>query len=186
MRGYKFFGRSWEKDCFEYSLFYKVVMKLNYILKPLIILTLVSDRLYTYYYRLIGVKVGKNSFIRRGTYINDPRAVVIGENCSIHGELKSRGGITICDNVELVQDVLLSTQSHNVESDLFESVYAPVYINSYSWIGPRAIILPGVVLSEGSVVGASSVITKPTKPWTVYAGIPGVEIKQRIPLKRDF
>ena len=39
--------------------------------------------------------------------------------------------------------------------------------------------MPGVTLGEGSVVGAGSVITKDTKPWTVYVGSPAKEVGER-------
>ena len=39
--------------------------------------------------------------------------------------------------------------------------------------------MPNVVLAEGSVVGANSVITKDTEPWTVYVGSPAKPIKKR-------
>ena len=186
MAEYKYKGRSWEVNNFKYSLRYRLLMKLNYMFYPLLNILLLTDRVYTRYYHLLGVKIGKGSIIRKGTYINDPRSVEIGINCSIHGELKSRGGIIIEDNVELVQDVMVSTQSHNVRSELFESKYSPVSIKSFSWIGPRAIILQGVELSEGTIIGAGSIITKSTSNWGIYAGIPAVKIGKRTPLKLEI
>ncbi len=39
--------------------------------------------------------------------------------------------------------------------------------------------MPGITLAEGSLVGAGSIITKDTKPWTVYIGNPARAISKR-------
>jgi acetyltransferase-like isoleucine patch superfamily enzyme len=46
-------------------------------------------------------------------------------------------------------------------------------------IGMNATILPGVILAEGCVIGAGSVVTKSTEPNAVYVGNPATKIKLR-------
>ena len=41
------------------------------------------------------------------------------------------------------------------------------------------VVLPGVTIAEGSVVGANSLVTKSTEPWTVYVGSAAKPIKKR-------
>jgi acetyltransferase-like isoleucine patch superfamily enzyme len=48
----------------------------------------------------------------------------------------------------------------------------PVRIGRNVWIGFEACVLPGVVIGEGSIVGARSVITENVPPFTVVAGNP--------------
>ena len=55
----------------------------------------------------------------------------------------------------------------------------PVIFKRYSTLGVNCTVLPGVTLGEGSIVGAGSVVTKDTEPWTVYAGSPAKPIKKR-------
>ena len=55
----------------------------------------------------------------------------------------------------------------------------PVIFKRYSTLGVNCTILPGVTLGEGSIVGAGSVVTKDTEPWTVYAGSPAKPIRIR-------
>jgi acetyltransferase-like isoleucine patch superfamily enzyme len=43
--------------------------------------------------------------------------------------------------------------------------------------------MPGVVLSEGTSVGAMSLVLKSTEPWGVYVGNPAKRLKDR---KRDL
>ena len=45
--------------------------------------------------------------------------------------------------------------------------------------GANITILPGVTLREGSVIGACSLVTKDTEPWTIYAGVPAKPIVKR-------
>jgi galactoside O-acetyltransferase len=39
--------------------------------------------------------------------------------------------------------------------------------------------MPGITIAEGSVIGACSLVTKNTEPWTIYAGVPARAIKVR-------
>jgi maltose O-acetyltransferase len=66
-----------------------------------------------------------------------------------------------------------------------ESRIAP-YVNSHkgsitiaadAWIGTGSVILPDVIIGEGAVVGANSVVTKSVAPYTVVGGIPARKIK---------
>jgi acetyltransferase-like isoleucine patch superfamily enzyme len=56
---------------------------------------------------------------------------------------------------------------------------APVILENFANVGTNAVIMPGVTLAEGSVVGACSLVTKSTEPWTIYTGIPAKPVKTR-------
>ncbi len=45
--------------------------------------------------------------------------------------------------------------------------------------GANVTILPNVILAEGSVIGACSLVTKDTEPWTIYIGIPAKPVRIR-------
>jgi acetyltransferase-like isoleucine patch superfamily enzyme len=55
----------------------------------------------------------------------------------------------------------------------------PIVFKRFSTLGVNCSVLPGVILGEGCIVGANSVITKDTEPWMIYAGIPARPIKSR-------
>jgi maltose O-acetyltransferase len=57
----------------------------------------------------------------------------------------------------------------------------PVVIGRASWIGARAIVLPGVTLGAACVVGAGAVVTKSWPDGSVIAGNPAREIDRRDP-----
>lgn len=180
----KFDGRSWNRDQLDYSYGQKILIKIATRLMPVATRLVVSNRLNTILWRCLGCQVGARSIVRTGTRINVPWKVQIGRDCLIHGDLKSRGGIYIGDGVEMVEDVLISSQSHNVDSELFESVYAPVTIGSNAWLGPRSIVLKGIEVGEGAVIAAGGVLTRNARPWGVYAGVPAVCRKNRAVLAR--
>lgn len=56
---------------------------------------------------------------------------------------------------------------------------AAVVIRRHSIVGACSIIFPGVVLEEGSSVGAMSMMTRSTEPWSIYFGIPARKVKDR-------
>lgn len=64
------------------------------------------------------------------------------------------------------------------------SVYrGKVLIKKDAFIGANATLLPGVVVAEGSVVGAGVTIAKATDPWGIYVGGKPQNIGQRDPVK---
>jgi len=58
-------------------------------------------------------------------------------------------------------------------------IIAPVIFEMFSSIGTNVVVLPGVILGVGSVVGACSLVTHSTEPWTIYYGIPARPVKMR-------
>ena len=101
----------------------------------------------------------------------------------------SAGGIQIKDFANISSRVCVyavsddfsgKTMSNPMIPEEYKKVsYAPVYIGKHVIIGTGSTILPGVVLEEGSVVGAMSLVKKAVPAWTMVAGIPAKKIKQR-------
>jgi dTDP-4-amino-4,6-dideoxy-D-glucose acyltransferase len=58
-------------------------------------------------------------------------------------------------------------------------IIAPVTFQMFASAGTNVVVLPGVTLAIGSVVGACSLVTKDTEPWTIYTGIPAKPTKAR-------
>jgi len=56
---------------------------------------------------------------------------------------------------------------------------APVVLEDFANVGTNAVIMPGVTLAQGTVIGACSLVTSSTEPWTVYTGIPARPRKAR-------
>jgi galactoside O-acetyltransferase len=57
--------------------------------------------------------------------------------------------------------------------------YSTVKFEKYAGCGVNCSIMPGVTLAEGSILGANSLLTKDTEPWTIYVGSPAKPVKIR-------
>lgn len=59
------------------------------------------------------------------------------------------------------------------------SVEKKVLIRKHGIVGAGSIVLPGVVVEEGSSIGSMSLCVKSTLPWSVNVGIPARKLKDR-------
>lgn len=133
------------------------------------------------FYALAGLKIGKGSRIHMGAKFFYPANIKIGED-SILGAgifLDGREKLTIGDHVDIASEVMIYNSEHDVNSEDFRAVSAPVEIGNYVFIGPRAIILPGVKIGRGAVVAAGAVVTKDVEEFAIVGGVPAVVIGER-------
>jgi len=141
-----------------------------------------------FFYRLFGMKIGQGSTLHMMGRIYDPRYIKIGKD-SIVGEkftldgrrqlANSLGGIVIGDHVDIASEVMIWSSQHDIRSSDFHATEDPITIEDYVFIGPRAIILPGIRLGKGAVVGAGAIVTKDVLPGEIVGGIPAKPIGQR-------
>ncbi len=54
-----------------------------------------------------------------------------------------------------------------------------VYIKRHCIIGTGSIVFPGVILAEGTSVGAMTLVRKSTEPWSIYIGNPAKRLTAR-------
>lgn len=54
-----------------------------------------------------------------------------------------------------------------------------VLVKKHGIIGASSVILPGVIVEEGSSIGAMSLCIRSTEPWSINVGIPTKKIKDR-------
>ncbi len=141
-----------------------------------------------FFYRLFGMSIGSGSTLHMMGRIYDPRYIEIGED-SIIGEKftldgrrqlsGSKGGIQIGNHVDIASEVMIWTSQHDIRDPQFKAIEKPVVIEDYVFIGPRAIILPGISIGKGAVVAAGAVVTKDVEPLSIVAGTPAKEIGKR-------
>jgi acetyltransferase-like isoleucine patch superfamily enzyme len=100
---------------------------------------------------------------------------VINRRCYLDGRI----GIEIGNNVGISPEVYIISLTHDPDDKQFHTAGAKVVIEDRVWIGARAMLMPGVKLSEGCVVGAGSVVTKSFAPYSIVAGVPAKFIRER-------
>ena len=60
-----------------------------------------------------------------------------------------------------------------------EYTHAPISIGKGSWLAANVIVLPGIVIEDGAVIGASAVVTKNIEANSINAGNPSKRISYR-------
>jgi acetyltransferase-like isoleucine patch superfamily enzyme len=55
----------------------------------------------------------------------------------------------------------------------------PITLERFSGACANSVIMPGVVLAQGSILGANSLLKTSTEPWTIYVGSPARPVKSR-------
>ncbi len=132
-------------------------------------------------YKLAGIKIGKGSRIHIGARFFYPSNIEIGKGTIIGDNvfLDGRDKLKIGDHVDMASSVMIFNSEHDVNSEDFHAIEAPIEISDYVFIGPRVIILPGVKIGKGAVVAAGAVVTKDVAEFAIVGGVPAQVIGER-------
>ena len=130
--------------------------RLNYQGAILLAATLVggvpSHHFRRFMYRhVFGIRLGKGTIVHWQTRFFGPSGIQIGDYCNIGNSafLDGRRGLIIGNYVATASEVMIYTLQHDIDSPRFDVVGGPVLIDDYVYIGPRAIVLPGVHIGRG-------------------------------------
>lgn len=136
------------------------------------------------------MQIGAGSTIHMMARFYDPRHItigvdtIVGEKATLDGRRQlqgSAGELQIGDHVDIASEVMIWTSQHDLHDPYFSAIEKSVRIEDYVFVGPRAIILPGVTIGRGAVVAAGAVVTKSVAPLAIVAGVPATEIGKRAP-----
>lgn len=138
------------------------------------------------------VTIGNHIAIDSGFYITTraeignhihigPYVAVIGgeKSCLKMGNFTNIavGGRILCGSDSFTGDALITAPGIPAE---YTSVrFTTITFENFVNVGASVVIFPGVTLREGCVIGAGSVVTKDTDPWTVYIGNPARPVRSR-------
>jgi acetyltransferase-like isoleucine patch superfamily enzyme len=127
--------------------------------------------------------------------IKAAKPVTIGSYVHIGGYSYIGAGepIELCDFVGLSQGVKIYTVSDDYSGASLTNPTVPerylslkrgaVVLERHVIIGAGTVILPKVVIGEGSSVGALSLVSSDLAEWGVYCGVPARRLRER---KRDL
>lgn len=142
-----------------------------------------SCALRVYLLSKIFQKSGKRINILKGAEIYCPNNFSIGEDSGIGQDCKFQclDEVHIGNRVLIGPQVLIFTANHKWDSYLntyFKSGIdkSKVTIGDDSWIGARAILLPGVNIGKGVTIAAGSIVTKDVENYSIVAGVPAKKI----------
>ena len=148
-------------------------LNLSYVVVP--------NPLRKWYLLCFGIRIGKGSSIHRGCKFFHVGKLRIGENSVVNFGcyLDNRRGITIGNNVGIAHNTKIYTLGHNIDSPEFETKGAPVVIEDDAFVFSNVLVMPGVTIHRGAIVLAGSVVTKDVEAWTIVGGNPAKVIKER-------
>jgi acetyltransferase-like isoleucine patch superfamily enzyme len=109
----------------------------------------------------------------RKTLISGWGRIRFGDRCFVNcgTVLISTCEIVVGDDVAMANEVMvLDSDSHGVEGRPHRE--APVRIGDGSWLGNRAMVLPGVTIGKRVLVAAGAVVTRDVPDDTLVAGNP--------------
>jgi acetyltransferase-like isoleucine patch superfamily enzyme len=132
-------------------------------------------------FKLGGMTIGKGSTLHMGCKFFNPEGVKIGLDTVIGDRvfLDGRAPLTIGNHIDIASEAMIYNSEHDINDEYFRAKEEKVEIEDYVFIGPRAIILPGVRIGKGAIVGAGAVVTKDVANYQVVGGVPAVVIGER-------
>lgn len=130
-----------------------------------------------HFVNLYGCEIGDNTKI--GSFVEIQKNVKIGANCKISSHTFICEGVTIEDEVFVGHQVAFindrypraTTPAGQMQTEMDWKV-EPTLVKKRASIGSGATILANVVIGEGAIVGAGSVVTKDVPPNSIVAGCP--------------
>jgi acetyltransferase-like isoleucine patch superfamily enzyme len=109
-----------------------------------------------FFYRLRGVRIGKNVYIVQGSFLEESRPWLI----TIEDDVRIGAGVTI-----VTHDAIY----HNFDTRL-PIRYGPVILKKGCILAPRSTILPGVCVGERSLVAPGAVVLRDVPAGTIVSG----------------
>jgi acetyltransferase-like isoleucine patch superfamily enzyme len=131
-------------------------------------------------------RMGKNVFIDYGIYFRFPSKIEIADEVTISSGAKffpsfhnKDAKIVIENNVRIGPDVYFLGAGHDYQYLNLPDTGDNIIIEKNVWIGAKSIILQGIVIHEGAVIAAGSVVTKDVEAYTIVGGVPARLIGKR-------
>jgi len=123
--------------------------------------------------RCLGASLSDQAVIVRGARIGP--ATSVGPGCFVNHSAYIDSFVTLERDVAVGPGAWILSVTHQAGDGhrrwgLPET--RPVRIGAGTWIGARAVILPGITIGPGCVIGAGAVVTKDCEPNGMYGGVP--------------
>lgn len=135
-----------------------------------------------FWLRVFGAKIGKGVHVYPKVSVWAPWNLEIADYAGIGNGaiLYSQGKIVIGRKAVISQGVHLCAGTHDYSQPGFPLITKTITIEGYVWIAAEAFVHPGVIISEGCVIGARSVVNADMPAWTICAGFPCKPIRERV------
>lgn len=120
--------------------------------------------------------------IHHTSTIHNPERIIKGKNVfpgdSPGVYINATNGVKIGDYTNIGPNVGLVSANHDPINNDAHVQTSPIDIGKFCWLGMGAIVLPGVILGDFTIVGAGAIVTKSFPDgYCVLAGNPAGVIK---------
>ena len=117
-------------------------------------------------------EVGEDCVIHAPVWIGNK--VKIGNRVKIQAFAFIPEGLTIADDCFIGPGVVMTNDRHPPSQG---KGWAETLIKKRAVIGANATILPGIIIGEGAIIGAGSVVINNVPDGETWAGVPAKKIK---------
>jgi acetyltransferase-like isoleucine patch superfamily enzyme len=165
-----------------------------------------QDELLAMNFKSLGreVKISRSANLYIPEYISIGDYSIVDDFCILSGSLEigrnvhiahgcrviaGREGVKMDDFSGLAFGVTVFAQSDDYSGLALTNPTVPmsyrsiqrarVELGRHTIVGANSVVFPGVILGEGSSIGACSMVTKSTEAWGIYFGVPAKRIKSR-------
>lgn len=137
----------------------------------------------------LGAKIGSGSQIMNVRFFNwhhkGPRGLKIGRDCflgdetliDLYDDITLEDQVTIAQRVTILSHLNVGYKDHPLQA-FFPKKSKGVVLKNGSVVGASATILPGVTIGENSFVGAGSLVTHDVPQYALVAGVPAKVIRK--------
>lgn len=131
--------------------------------------------------RLFGATMGPGCHFYPGSKVWAPWNLICADQVTAAdgAEIYNPAPVTFGSHAILSQDAYVCGATHDYNDAAFPLIAYAMNFGAYAWVCARASVGPGVNMGEGAVLGLGSVAARNLDPWTVYAGVPAVKVKDR-------
>ncbi len=131
--------------------------------------------------RLFGASIGKGVVIKPSVNVKYPWRLRIGANSWI-GEgvwIDNLADVSIGNNVCISQGAFLLCGNHNYKKPNFDLEIGNIVLEEGVWIGAKATVCPGVTCHSHAVLAVASVASQNLDAYSIYQGNPAQKIRDR-------
>lgn len=122
--------------------------------------------LKNFFYKITGIKIGRNVFIGEGVYFIDGFR---------SGLIELKDGAVLSPRAIVIAMAVPGKSFIGKKYRVTKT--SEVIIGEGAWIGAGAVILPSVTIGQGAIIGANTVINNSVGSLEVWAGVPARLIK---------